>query len=524
MSFEDSALDIQGATYKEDEIQVWAHYIDYTPSVPLDFQYSNMPNWVRDRFGKELREAPAGQPRTDFQAWQQSPDDVFAMFNWRGKDEGRIFDYVNGKRKYFDREQHWTTFRNNVQALVMGSVRRLGFVQFNSLDSAPTLSEYVSKYDDNYLAVSIRFKQRALIPRGVDATKLTVTGQDRIDARKSYWGMITSITNVDFDPLRSFISRLKQAPLYGISFYKNRTQEINLTGVNPNPKDLDGRGVPPDYDILHVYPNPGNLKFAKSTALKGGIYSGYKGSDNVRYINAIENMFASDMAARSVDSFFRMTDHAKQTDFETVKNLYLNDVNLPANIDNMIKAPIPVYLNEPGGRQSFFVEIGIPEAIPDPRNGGIYYPQKRLSAIYKHFMKKVDARIADTIGAQAYKVTTPGAPPADLGTPETNIHLVVDEGASAREGKLVYKDISQTPNISYIKGRSFTYGTRSDYDAYLRALEMPKDYLRYTEEGGMGISNVELANLGLPQGGGGIGKWVSLSALAAGAAYLIANR
>lgn len=366
--------------------------------------------------------------------------------------------------------------------------------------------------------------------------------------QKSYWiqaGEFSKLSSAQGGDIITFMRYLKKWPLYGISLWPNtgvqaasfRVEQSFIPSMPLPFPGVDSSGIAIDptaplraaettsavYDISiptinlypHIFPN-----------LPGQPYLGFSEKFLLQYISLIEDFFAKDMLSRAVNYFNSMHENAKNQCDETIlKALYTDAVDMLSNINNLIAARIPVTVVDNGTPiySEYSPMLGIPGMIPDPRNGyAPYYPRKRLSEIYTAAMMPVANRLADTLGMQTWKATTPDAPPPECADPTKNIMVQVDPEASQREGTLVYRDYSKNSNLLYTGGTTYRIGTQDDVSAYMNALRLPETYY-HKPTGELALSDLYRQQL-LPEDQSPIAKYGLLAALASGAAWFLASR
>lgn len=398
---------------------------------------------------------------------------------------------------------HWTQWLKDNDLLSSAGA----YIRWTALES---ISE-VSALALTPVYVQILYEMLKVFPTGAGPG---YTYSDIDTLQKSYFGRLSTISLLSQDPMLNFIRELKRYQLYLVELSDwKKTYEITVFA-----KSVTGPKVYNNAKFRALY----NIPY-----FSGPAFLGYSEENSLSYINAIESLFSEDMITRAVNHFRSMQHHSDVWDEKTVIKLFSNDLNFIQGIDNVINASIPVKVINSQGAYIAQRNLSIPDKMKNPVDGSTYYPKRRLKEIYEKAMSVAALRVWDTIGAQAAKVTTPEYVPTPsdieaISDPARNPFLVVDPIASEKEGKLVYIDMSDNQIVQYNKGGTYTYGSAQDVAAYLKALEMGSEVIRYPSTTGMAFSEQDMLRMGVPKESA-LKKFLPLAILAAAGAALAAK-
>lgn len=395
-------------------VEVWGERGSLSPTgiVSRDFQTKNLPDYVRNDFTKRDSTGVALEHTTPAQ-WEARardwtpPEDLFAVLNVTGKDEGRFYDFSanDGKGKYTENvEMHEEWWRRNVVTIAAAAANR-GFVSFTELDGGPSLTLYLKWYSSESfshwnlrnVAASLHFQQIRSFP--VTYSRVQPDSAEARDAaRAGYFSRITQFSNVSSlqgSELISFVQLLKMAPLYGVALRPFRVGSV-LGMTVPLPRFIRVLQIPPSKTIPEAPDNTIMLDQSEP-------YLGYHTVCVTSYILAIEALFAQDVIARAADKYLSAIGSAKYlTDRTMVEQDFYDKANYVHAIDDLINAPINVTVKDRvSGAPLHDVSVFIPEVIldtrpvgtPGRRKDGMYYPRARIKEIYTDAMKLALAEI-----------------------------------------------------------------------------------------------------------------------------------
>lgn len=458
-------------------------------------------------FGEDLNELLSWSP---LQVPQDPYDEPSQLIQGRDSNISVEVFGLNADQKYV-----FMSAQERIQSVATG------FQPKTSLDTPPNICfSYIYRPITTHTVFIRQFQAK------VDGERPEWTASDFAERSGEYFNRMSqqaSLGDMSGTQILDFLYLLKVHALYGISLHPD-TWFLNESRKVEN---KDGRACSyymPAPEIPPIFPSRMySISSSQYSVYVSGIHEsfsvdplrpfsaddlhksnnwgipflGFVPAYNNQYIHFIKTVWAEEVCGRAFNLFNEMVRKSKSTDLETLKKLRSELTNRMGNIDNAICARIPVTAVDDSGNKLFDYYLGIPGAIPDPSNNyELFYPRQELSRIYENEMQLALNHLNTTIGKRTEEAKGIGKPP-DLGTPETNPHLVLDVEASIRQGRLVYRDTSKNQNVSYIQNRTYITGGADDLRAVLKAYETAKDYMRYPTGGGITISTEDQKGMGL---------------------------
>jgi len=294
-----------------------------------------------------------------------------------------------------------------VKKLVTAYPDSVGLVSFSEADSPPVLNAFfaiTSKYNKDY-PLLCTFSQIQTDPITYQRSE-DDTAAGRTAAANEFFhrlSQFSNLSNLSGSMLISFVNLLKSHLAFGVTFWPARFSGEIGSWVVPLPRYIalsfpPGNAPALNKDLVYYGFLDSDDPPVIMVDSAGEKLLGYRTEYVKAYIDAIEGLFASDVAAQTASHYLATNAAARELPLDLLKADFYDKVNYIHNIDDLILAPINVNVNDKtSGTPLKDFQMSIPEKIPDPRTkvptgtagktgDGFYYPRARLKQIYEHAM------------------------------------------------------------------------------------------------------------------------------------------